>query len=302
MRSLLVAFLTLCAGAALADEPAGQKDGAAAAVAASPMLLLAAPVGCANWKAPGLQEGPLPFGYLEADMAVGRRVCGRTEVAVGANFGAIIDTPNFYGNLGATGLLSGSFALREDLELFGTLEAVDFTYTQNAALKTAQLALGNLTVGATRRLYQRDAFVGAISARLLLPTTFQIPGSRPLGLELGHASSWRPGSSVEVHTWLGADATAGLGAGPAFPRLGGTVLAGFQWSPLDWFGVVIDVTGRYGRMLGVVGANDTVSYLAPTVGLRFRMGTAGLEVGGSLPLVGTDRHDLIAGLKLAWRL
>ena len=75
-----------------------------------------------------LPDGPISVGYFEADMATGRRTCPRTEVGIGGRFGAIIDTPNFYGNLGVNGLIFGSYALNEKTEVFATLEAVSFDY------------------------------------------------------------------------------------------------------------------------------------------------------------------------------
>ena len=71
---------------------------------------------------------------VEADLATGRRACPRTEIGLGVRGGAIIDTPNFYGNLGGQAQLFGSWAFRRKTELFATLEPVTFGFTQNATL------------------------------------------------------------------------------------------------------------------------------------------------------------------------
>ncbi len=44
------------------------------------------------------------------------------------------------------------------------------------------------------------------------------------------------------------------------------------------------------------------SYLAPMAAFRFRIQRFGIELGATLPIVGNDRHDFIAALKVAYRL
>ena len=269
---------------------AGAKAQEATAVQVGPPLEVTPPGVCQAAATGGLPEGAASVGYLQADLATGRRACPRTEVGLGGRFGAIIDTANFYGNLGVDGVLFGAWALTPRWELYATLEAVGFTYVQTA-LKATSLTLGNLTVGASWTAYQSPTFAGAVSARLLLPTSLQVPGAHPVGAEVGHASTWRPLSWLEVHSWLGVDLTLALSAASALPWVGGTLLVGAQARPFSWGAVVLDVTGRLGP----------VTYLAPTLALRFAIGDLGLELGGSLPLVGTDRHDFLAALRVGWR-
>jgi hypothetical protein len=74
--------------------------------------------------------------------------------------------------------------------------------------------------------------------------------------------------------------------------LGAELSAGAQLSPFDWGALVVDLTGRLGM---------DHSYLAPLVALRFRIARVGIELGGTLPIVGNDRHDFIASLRLSYR-
>lgn len=240
----------------------------------------------------GMPEGPASIGFAEADMATGRRACPRTEFGLGGRFAAIIDTPNFYGNLGVSGVLFGSFAINDRTEVFATLEAVNYTYAVNASLSKTGLALGNLTAGATRVLYTPGHFVGSASVRLLLPTSFEIPGARLIGAELSHLTEWEPKTWLEVHSAVGVDFTAAISAAQAYPRVGATALIGAALKPVSWFAFVLDVNGHLGVR----------SYLAPTAALRFRVASLGIELGGTLPLVGTDRHDFIFGGRFSWRL
>ena len=256
-----------------------------------PATAAAEEAGCARWRARGLGEGPVAIGYAEADVATGRRACPRTEFGVGVRFGAIIDTPDFYGSLAVNGLVFGSYALRDTTELFATLEAVNYNFAQNAVITSTQLTLGNLTAGATQVLFDEGTFVGSVTARVLLPTSFEIPGARLLGGELGASASWRPQPWLEVHGYLGGDLSGAIGRGPGLPRGGAMLLVGAQLSPFDWGALVVDFSGRLGPL----------NYLAPTAALRFKIAQLGIELGATLPIAGTDRHDIIAGARVNWR-
>lgn len=281
MRALMTA-VALFSTFALAEESVEQARPAE----------VVEPTGCAAWRAAGLNEGPVSLGYAEADVATGRRACPRSEVGLGARFGAIIDTPDFYGAVSVNGLLYGSWALRPTTELFATLEAVNFNYAVNAVLQSTQLTLGSMTVGATQVLLTQGTFVGSVSARLLLPTSFEVPGARLLGGELGASASWRPKSWLEVHGYLGGDLSGAVGRANGLPRGGALLLAGVQLSPFDWGALVIDFSGRLAAL----------TYLAPSVALRFKIAKVGIDLGATLPIAGTDRHLVIGGLRLNWRI
>ncbi|MCA3011754.1 MAG: hypothetical protein INH41_05065 [Myxococcaceae bacterium] len=252
---------------------------------------LAAPGGCVTGDAAALPEGPVAVGVSVADLGTGRRPCARTEVGLAVRGAGIIDTPQFYGNVGAQAVLFGSFAWRPGTEVFAALEAISFGFTQNATLTTTQLTFGNLTVGATQVVYQLERLTGAVTGRLLAPTSFEIPGMRPLGIEVGHSFIARPIGWLELHGALGAEVTAALGAARGDPRFGGFLLGGASLQPTSWFAFVLDVTGRVGR----------VSSLSPAAALRFRIGALGLDLAGTLPIVGNDRHDFAAALRASWR-
>ncbi len=297
MRASLVVALML-SGIALADEV---DAGAVQEVTPPPPVLVTSP--CSPYVNDpffpdstkrddlALPEGPASIGYQQADVAVGRRACPRTEVGLGGRFAAIIDVPNFYGNLGVSGILFGSYALNEKTELFATLEAVNYAYAVNASLEQTGLTLGNMTVGGTRVMHGGNTFVGSLSARVLLPTSFEIPGARLVGAEVSHLMTWVPFHWLALHSAVGVDFSAAFSQAQSFPRIGATALIGAELKPISWFAFVLDVTGHLGVR----------SYLAPTAALRFRVASLGIELGGSLPLVGTDRHDFIMGGRVSWR-
>ena len=250
---------------------------------------------CTSWLSPALAEGPVPFGFQSADVATGRRACPRTEVGLGVQGQAIIETHNLYGAITATGLVSGSLAVRPDLELFATLEVPRFQYVQNASLTGSRLTLGQLTLGATWLVLSRGAFALAPSVRLQLPTSFASPRTRTLGGEVGAAVLYRPTERFDVHGYAGVDADLGLGAAP-LPRAGVLLNVGTEYAFFSHFAAVLDANVRFGRRAGL----DSV---APALGLRFRAGEHfGAEVGASLPVLGAERSLVSGGLKLTWRM
>jgi hypothetical protein len=251
---------------------------------------------CEQWIAPALAEGPVPFGYLSADVATGRRACPRTEVGLGAQGGAIVETANFYGAVTVAGLVSGSYAVRPDLEVFATVEVPRFQFVQNATLTGTTLTLGQLTAGATYVALTRGAFVLSPSVRLQLPTSFASPRTRTMGGELGAAVLYRPTNRFEVHGYAGADVSAGLGAAAALPRAGFLVNVGTEYALCSGFAAVLDANVHFGH-------RDVLDYVAPAIGLRFRAGEHfGAELGASLPLLGAERALAIGGLKLSYRM
>ena len=252
--------------------------------------------GCEQWIAPALAEGPLTFGFLSADVATGRRACPRTEVGLGVQGGAIVEAHNFYGAITAAGLLSGSWAVRPDLELFATLEAPRFQFVQNATLTGTTLSLGQLTLGGTYVALVNGPLVVSPSVRLQLPTSFASPRTRTVGGELGAAVLYRPVNRFEVHGYVGADVSAGLGAAAAQPRAGFLVNVGSEYALCSGFAAVLDANVHFGH-------RAALDYVAPALGLRFRAGEHfGAELGASLPVLGAERAMAIGGLKLTYRL
>ncbi len=283
-----LALLALLPAATLA-QPA-----VSAPAAPEPASPQSTPDPCARWVAPGLEEGPVALGFFEADVATGRRVCPRSEAGIGGRLGLTVDTPNFYGAIAGDGLVFASLAADDRTELFATFEAVHHQWVQNAVLKGSTTSLGQLTAGASHQTFESGHWLGATSARFMLPTSTATPRVAVVGLELGQAVSYRRYDTVELHGYLGADVSAGLSAAASDVRAGLLLNVGAQWSPASSFGLVVDLNDHVG---------GTATYLAPALGLRFRpWRDVGAELDVTLPLAGTDRHDVVAGLRVGTRL
>lgn len=243
---------------------------------------------------PGLFDGPVPVSFFDVDFATGRRATPRSEMGLGIVGGAIIDTPDFYGALSGGAVLYGSYALSsQPLEVFGQLQILKVQYVQNASLKAIGYGLGQGSVGATYALVRSSGLTVSPSMRLMLPTDTGMPDVRTVGLEAGGAASWHAWGPIEVHGYLGGEVSAGLSSGSSLPRPGLLATVGLQWSPASWFGVVLDVNGHLAD----------AAYVAPVLGLRAAIGkSVGIELGATLPLLGTIRNDAAFGLRVAYRM
>ena len=249
---------------------------------------------CDSSGAAALGEGPVATaGFYEADFATGRRACPRTEVGLRERAGMALHLADFFATLGAHTHLFGSYALDPRTELFGTLEVLRFQFVQNATLKVTSLSLGQLTAGATRVVYQEGPLAVAPSARLMLPTSTL--GVATLGVELGAAADLRLAERLNLHGYAGADVSLGLSAAAAQPLAGALLSLGFQYTPWNWFAVVVDVDAH-------LGSRAPVDYLAPAVALRFAIWRGlGVELGGAFPLLGADPHTAAGALRLSYR-
>jgi hypothetical protein len=252
------------------------------------------PRACGDLGQPGVRTGPVVIELEEAGFRSARRACHRTEVSLVGFGSAAIDTPDFYGSLLATVALGGSFELSERFELFGTLEAFQLRYAQNASLKTTNLGLGQLTLGGSYQLWQQERWVVSVSARVMLPTKLPNHNAWTAGLAAGLSGELLLARAVQLHGYLGADLASGIFGTPALPRGGLLALVGTELRPWSFLAVAFDLQLH----LGERGAFD---FFAPAVELRAGKGAFGGFLGGSLRLAGPDRHDFAGQAGVSWR-
>jgi hypothetical protein len=233
------------------------------------------------------------LGLADVDFGAGRRACPRSEKAFLLRGAALIDTPGFYGNLGASGMLHASFALRPYFEMFSTLEFLRFQFVQNATLKGTSAALGQMTIGWNARFVERPHVALSQYTRWMLPTN--APSNvRVVGGEVGLALSYRPKARFALHSFIAGDITAGISAGPLSPRAGLSAGLGVQWAPWRFFALALDLQTALGH-------RAILDYLAPVLGLRFRLYRGlGLELDASRSVLGADQRLFVAALRLGW--
>ena len=252
---------------------------------------------CTRYTHLGLAEGPITLGFSDGDLGTGHRACPRNEFFAGARANAVIDTPGFYGSVATDGQLAISFRLPQAprWEVSANLAAVHWQYVQNATLKSSEVGIGLLTLGAAVMALETRRFVLTPYARLLLPTASTSPHVVELGGELGLAAEFRPRAKVALHAYAGADVTGGISAAPADVRAGFDGDLGVQYSPATWFGAALDLQLRLGHR----AALDSIS---PAIALRFRFRkTVGAELAALFPVAGADRQLVAFALKIHYR-
>lgn len=286
-------FVTLLCSTAVFAQQTPEQIADAGVVTGTTLLYVDHACG-RDSSAEALPTGPVAAPYHEADVATGRRACPRTEVGAGGHGGIIIDTPGFYGGIEAAATVFGSYALNNDTEVFGTLEAYRYHYVVEATIDTAVSSLGQLTVGGTRIVHRWGDRVLAPTVRLQLPTSFA-SNVRVIGGEIGLAYNERLFEKLQLHGYAGLDGSMGfLTPAAAYPRGGALVNFGAQLNVTSWFGLALDVNGHFLR-------RAALDYLAPALGLRFRFGRVGAELGLSRPLAGADRHLVTGLLRVGYR-
>ncbi len=242
----------------------------------------------------GQPLGPLQVGLRDGELGLARPACPTTGLALGGEAGLVADIKDFYGQLRGALRLSGSYAIGESTELFGSLEALRYqTVISSVAAETA--GLGHLSLGATQRLLSREELTLAATGRLVLPTaTGLYKHIRPMGLDAAVIAEQTLGAQWRLHAQAGLLASAAISDVRSQPRLGVALTAGAGWQARPWLSVVADL-------------HASTAYASPldvlAVGLGVRAGGEhlGAELGAMLPVAG-QRSPIAAVLRATWRL
>jgi hypothetical protein len=270
------------------------------------VLLWALPATAGDTCAPlheGLPSGPLGLSFFEGDIGRPRRVCPHNEVAITGSLMAvdvsddlIVEDGNFYATLAGAGEISGSWKFSERGELFASIEAVKYRYVQNATLINEHLGLGFLSTGATYQTWSRGSSILAITGRLTLPTAIgYYENAWPLALDFGLVLASRPMAKLSIHAQLGTVLSFAISHGDPGTQAGLQLLAGMEYTPWDWLGLVLDL----GALLGY---REGLDQMTLGVGFRFRIWEGlGLELASMLPVAGSTTSELAVVLRVSYR-
>ncbi len=264
LAALALATVVIGAGAARADEPAG----ACATPLADPVTL--------PWRDTGFDGG--------------RSACPRPGAGVVVDGHALIDTPGFYGTLGADATISLRLA-DGPLEWLVLARVPTVTFVQNAVFKATDVGYGPVALGVTRggdRRWRGRALRLAVATRLDLPFTERRLSSNRVGGQVAVLATWRAAAAWQLHgriallaarTWseLGADdRMAGALGVDVGRRVAGRrlVVGGGLDAQVGWYGLGLD-------------------HLALRIGAQLRVtGTWRASLALGRPLVGADGTDL----------
>jgi hypothetical protein len=252
-------------------------------------MVTAAHAGCAG--NPALPSGPVQAWLGEGMMGLAVPTCATTSVGLAPRASLLVDTPNFYGRIQATGTFDATFAPSERTSFGLALEPFHLE-SVISALNSSWLGYGATTFTAMQRIDGDGGPVElAMVGRAGLPTPPGVTNNPTFGAEVGLAVATRPTNPVEGHAQLGMVMTGGL-RGPLALRSGLPVTVGVGWSATRRFGLAADVQSSFGTWAAV----DHVA-LAPA--LRFGAERWGLELAGTVPVAGRERS--LAALRLGWR-
>lgn len=248
-------------------------------------LLLAAATPCAD---------PLPYTFTDGELGVARRACHRTEVSLRAGGVLVAEPEEFYGDLLAAGVLSASWAVDGETEIFASLELVRFE-TVLSSLTASAIGLGHTSLGASRTIAGGPGWTMSLAARAVLPTaTGLYENARPLAGDLGLDASWALGERVAAYGRLGVLGSFALTSGAPDPRAGLGFTAGLAFAPWDVASLLFESSLQ-------VLHDAPIDHHALGAGVRFHLGdTLGLELGARFPTAGHERATTSAGLRLVW--
>jgi len=244
----------------------------------------------------GMPTGPGQRALHDGGLGVPRRVCARTEVAIGGEGYAVIEPSEFYGNLRVAAPLAASVALSDETELFGALEVVRYQ-TVISSFEAEQLGLGDLALGATHAPWGDGKWKAGLTGRLVLPTaSSRYDEVWPFGSDAGFAIAYGLHPRLLLHAQSGGLVTVVVGSGGAHPRGAWVTTSGLAFRPWSWFSLVLDAHTE----LGYAALLDVFA-IGPA--LRFAIGARlGAELGAMFPIAGRERALAAAGLRLNMRL
>lgn len=241
-----------------------------------------------------LLVGPLQAGLREGELGLAHRACATSELVLQGEAHAVVDLADFYGQLRGAARLSGSYALGDDTELFGSLEL--FRYQTVIASVSAEVAgLGHLSLGGMHRFWGRDDLTLAAVGRLVLPTATGIyRHARPVGLDAGVTAEQVLGMRWRLHGQLGLISSAAASGPIRQPRLGLTATVGGGWQARSWLAVL-------GQLQAASGYTAALDVLAVGLGVRAGGEQLGAELSALLPVAG-QRSPMGLVLRASWSL
>ena len=250
--------------------------------------------GCAE--NPALPSGPVQSWLSEGMMGLAQPTCAVTSVGLAPRGSLVVDTPGFYGHLVATGTLDATFAPNPRTSVGLALEPLHYD-SVISAVNVSWMGYGATTATLMQRIEDADGPVElAVVARGALPTPVGFTNNPTFGAEVGLAVATRSPSStqrrpVEAHGQFGMLVNGGLRA-PLDLRSGLPITAGVGWSAGRHFGLAADLQSLFGVWAAV-------DHLAVAPAVRVAGTQWGMELGGSVPVLGNDRT--LASVRLGFR-
>jgi hypothetical protein len=235
----------------------------------------------------GFVVGPVQASLNDGGLGLARRVCTRSEVAVGIDGRAVIQLADFYGYLPVALSVDASALVGRGFEVFAHVEAVRMDLAL-ASFTSSSLGLGHTRLGAAWSGALRDDVSMGVHVSTVLPTaTGLYRGNPTLGFDLGVGVDWRAVDMLHLHGHMVHHVAFGTGLGPRLPVGGNDLVLGLELRPVKQFGLVFDWDTS-------LATNGPLAWTGPAFGLRFGDGKRfGFELSGRVPIAG-DAMELAA--------
>jgi hypothetical protein len=235
--------------------------------------------------------GPADFGAIPeacpgGDLAL--RVRGALLIASSA--------PDFYGNATAGATLRYRLPITARTWMSLALDTATFRYVANAVVTSSGVTGGPPTVGLYRGIVRTSDWDVAVYGRGLLPFDSARHDSFETGLELGGVARVTRRSRMGVDGGLALVVPVDVTGGVAHRFLRPTGLLEAWWEPRSWVALSAGAEAR-----AEVSPDPNFTSLAPRVSARFALRhQVWLAALVEVPLAGSDRTDLVAGLYAGW--
>jgi hypothetical protein len=261
------------------------------------VLLVSAPVASAAEICPKGGDpatGPLPGGIGPADFGAVPEACGATEAALRLRGALLVASamPDYYGSIIGSATVRGRYQLAEGSSLSLAADVFTYRYVNNANLASQGASAGPATVGFQQAFGLGAATVSALYARALLPLDTARQSGVETGVELGGGIALRAGSRLVVDGGIAVAAPIDIVGGQTHLRLDPIALAEAWLRLRPWVALGAGVNAH------LEAAPDfELTTLVPRLSARFTIRRRfWMALLVELPVAGSDRTDLIAGL------
>jgi hypothetical protein len=244
--------------------------------------------------------GPLAGGAavgaaaVPADFGAVPEACGATDLALRARAALLLATtmPDYYGSILGAVTVRGRYRVGERSTVSIAADAINYHYVNNGGLASQGASAGPATVGFHQMFVLGVNTATSLYARLLVPLDTARQTGLETGLELGGAIRARAGSRWVIDGGLALAAPTDVIAGQTHVRLEPVGLAEAWLRLRPWMALC----GGANMRLAASPEFDLIT-LAPRLGARFSMRRRWwMAALFELPVVGSDRTDLVAGL------
>jgi hypothetical protein len=238
--------------------------------------------------------GPLAGGIGPADFGAVPEACGATDASLRVRGALLVAStmPDYYGSFVGSTTLRGRYLLGERSTLSFAADVFNYRYVNNASLASHGPSAGPATAAIHHTFLVGAATATSMYGRVLLPLDTARQNGVQTGLELGGSVRVRAGSRVVIDGGLALTAPADIVGGQAHLRLEPVALAEAWVRLRSW----VALAGGLNTRLIAAPDFDLIS-TAPRLSARFALRQrfwAALLL--ELPVAGTDRTDLVAGL------